>query len=45
MSAIVMSFSIGAVLGVSRVLNAEQEELQNEEQTDTGEKIYDTAEA
>jgi len=44
-SALVMSFSIGAILSVSRVLNAraKQEELQDEEKIDIGEKIYEPA--
>jgi cell division protein FtsW len=46
-SALVMSFSIGAILSVSRVLNAraKQEELQDEEKIDIGEKIYEPAKA
>ncbi|NSW93756.1 MAG: FtsW/RodA/SpoVE family cell cycle protein [Bacteroidales bacterium] len=44
-SALVMSFSIGAILSVSRVVNAriKKEELPVEEQTDEGEKIYEPA--
>ena len=44
-SALVMSFSIGAILSVSRVINAKakQEELEDEEKIDIGEKIYDPA--
>jgi cell division protein FtsW len=44
-SVLVMSFSIGAILSVSRVVNAriKKEELPEEEVTDEGEKIYDTA--
>ena len=46
-SALVMSFSIGAILSVSRVLNAraKNEELEDEEKIDIGEKIYDPAKA
>jgi cell division protein FtsW len=46
-SVLVMSFSIGAILSVSRVVNArvKQEELPVEEVTDEGEKIYDSAKA
>lgn len=46
-SVIVMSFSIGAILSVSRVINArtKKEELPEEEQTDEGEKIYEPAKA
>lgn len=46
-SALIMSFSIGAILSVSRVLNAraEHEEIQDEEKTDIEEIIYDTAKA
>lgn len=42
-SVLVMSFSIGAVLSVSRVVNAriKKEELSEEEATDIGEKIYE----
>jgi cell division protein FtsW len=44
-SVLVMSFSIGAVLSVSRVVNARirKEELPEEEKTDEGEKIYEPA--
>ena len=44
-SALVMSFSIGAILSVSRVVNAriKKEELPGEELTDEGEKIYEPA--
>ncbi len=44
-SVLVMSFSIGAILSVSRVVNAriKQEELPEEEKTDDGEKIYEPA--
>jgi cell division protein FtsW len=44
-SVLVMSFSIGAILSVSRVANAriKKEELPEEEVTDEGEKIYDPA--
>jgi cell division protein FtsW len=44
-SVLVMSFSIGAILSVSRVVNAriKQEELPEEEKTDEGEKIYEPA--
>ncbi len=46
-SALVMSVSIGAILSVSRVVNArmKQEELPEEEKTDEGEKIYEPAKA
>ena len=48
-SALVMSFSIGAILSVSRVVNArarqEMQELQDEEKIDIGEKIYEPAKA
>ncbi|MCU0408440.1 MAG: FtsW/RodA/SpoVE family cell cycle protein [Bacteroidales bacterium] len=46
-SVLVMSFSIGAVLSVSRVVNARirNEELPEEEQNDEGEKIYEPAKA
>ena len=46
-SALVMSFSIGAILSVSRVINAraKKEELQDEEKIDIGEKIYEPAKA
>jgi cell division protein FtsW len=46
-SVLVVSFSIGAILSVSRVVNARirQEELPEEERTDEGEKIYGTAKA
>jgi cell division protein FtsW len=44
-SVLVMSFSIGAILSVSRVVNAriKKEELPEEEITDEGEKIYELA--
>ena len=44
-SVLVMSFSIGAVLSVSRVINAriKEEELSEDERTDEGEKIYEPA--
>jgi len=44
-SVMVMSFSIGAILSVSRVVNARirKEELPEEEKTDEGEKIYEPA--
>jgi cell division protein FtsW len=46
-SVLVMSFSLGAILSVSRVVNAriKQEELPEEEKTDVGEKIYEPANA
>ena len=46
-SALVMSFSIGAILSVSRVVNAraKQEELQDEEKIDIEKKIYGSAKA
>jgi cell division protein FtsW len=46
-SVLVMSFSIGAILSVSRVINARirEEELPEEEKTDEGEKIYEPAKA
>jgi len=46
-SVLVMSFSIGAILSVSRVVNAriKKEELPEEEMTDEGEKIYEPAKA
>ncbi len=46
-SVLVMSFSIGAILSVSRVVNAriKKEELPPEEVTDEGEKIYESAKA
>lgn len=46
-SVLMMSFSIGAILSVSRVVNArtKNEELPEEEATDEGDKIYDTAKA
>ena len=46
-SALVMSFSIGAILSVSRVINAraKQEELQDEEKIDIEKKIYGAAKA
>jgi cell division protein FtsW len=44
-SVLVMSFSIGAILSVSRVVNAriKKEDLPEEEVTDEGEKIYEPA--
>jgi cell division protein FtsW len=44
-SVLVMSFSIGAILSVSRVVNAriKKEELPEEEITDEGERIYESA--
>jgi cell division protein FtsW len=44
-SVLVMSFSIGAILSVSRVVNAriKKEELPEEEISDEGEKIYESA--
>ncbi len=44
-SVLMMSFSIGAILSVSRVVNAriKKEELPEEEITDEGEKIYEPA--
>jgi cell division protein FtsW len=44
-SVLVMSFSIGAILSVSRVVNARirKEELPEEELSDEGEKIYEPA--
>ena len=46
-SVLVISFSIGAILSVSRVINAriKEEELPEEEKTDEGEKIYEPAKA
>jgi cell division protein FtsW len=46
-SALVMSISIGAILSVSRVVNARmmKEELPEEEKVDEGEKIYEPAKA
>jgi cell division protein FtsW len=46
-SALMMSFSIGAILSVSRVLNAraKQEELQDEEKIDIEEKLSEPAKA
>ena len=46
-SVLVISFSIGAILSVSRVVNAriKAEELPEEEKTDEGEKIYEPATA
>jgi cell division protein FtsW len=46
-SVLVMSFSIGAILSVSRVANAKikKEELPKEDLAEEGEKIYDTAKA
>ena len=44
-SVLVLSFSIGAILSVSRVVNAriKKEELPEEEVTDEGDKIYEPA--
>ena len=44
-SVLVISFSIGAILSVSRVVNArmKKEELPDEEKVDEGEKIYERA--
>jgi len=44
-SVLVISFSIGAILSVSRVVNArmKKEELPEEEKVDEGEKIYEPA--
>jgi cell division protein FtsW len=44
-SVLVMSFSIGAIMSVSRVVNARirKEELPDEEKADEGEKIYEQA--
>jgi cell division protein FtsW len=46
-SVLVMSFSIGAIMSVSRVVNAriKKEELPAEEMSDEGEKIYGPAKA
>jgi len=46
-SVLVMSFSIGAVLGVSRVVNAriKKEELPEEEIKDEGDRIYEPSAA
>jgi cell division protein FtsW len=46
-SVLVMSFSIGAILSVSRVINAriKKEELPEEEKTDEGDKIYEPVKA
>jgi cell division protein FtsW len=46
-SVLVMSFSLGAILSVSRVVNAriKKEELPEEEVSDEGEKIYEPAKA
>lgn len=46
-SVLMMSFSIGAILSVSRVVNArlKKEELPEEELKDEGEKIYEPAKA
>jgi cell division protein FtsW len=46
-SVLVMSFAIGAILSVSRVVNAriKKEELPEEDKTDEGEKIYEPAKA
>ena len=44
-SVLVVSFSIGAILSVSRVINARisEEELSEEEKIDEGERIYETS--
>lgn len=44
-SVLMMSFSIGAILSVSRVVNAKirKEELPEEERTEEGEKLYEPA--
>jgi hypothetical protein len=44
-SVLVMSFSIGAILSVSRVVNAriKKEELPEDEISDGGDKIYEPA--
>jgi cell division protein FtsW len=44
-SVLMMSFSIGAILSVSRVVNAriKNEELPEEEKSDEGDKIYESA--
>jgi cell division protein FtsW (lipid II flippase) len=44
-SVLVMSFSVGAILSVSRVMNAriKKEELSEEELSDEGDKIYEPA--
>jgi cell division protein FtsW len=44
-SVLVMSFSIGAILGVSRIVNARirQEELPDEEKSDNESRIYEPA--
>ena len=46
-SVLIISFSIGTILSVSRVINAriKEEELSEEEKTDEGEKIYEPAKA
>ncbi|MCU0454907.1 MAG: FtsW/RodA/SpoVE family cell cycle protein [Bacteroidales bacterium] len=46
-SVLMMSFSIGAILSVSRVVNAKmrKEELPEEEKTEEGERIYEPAKA
>jgi cell division protein FtsW len=46
-SVLVMSFSVGAILSVSRVMNAriKKEELPEEELSDEGDKIYEPAKA
>ena len=46
-SVLIMSFSIGAILGVSRIVNArmKKEELPEEERADEEEKIYEGAKA
>ena len=44
-SVLMMSFSVGAILSVSRVVNAriKNEELPEEEKSDEGDKIYEPA--
>lgn len=46
-SVLIMSFSVGAILGVSRVVNArmKKEELAEEERTDNEERIYEPGKA
>jgi cell division protein FtsW len=46
-SYLMMSFSIGVILSVSRVVNArmKKEDLPEEEKTDEGEKIYEPVKA
>jgi cell division protein FtsW len=46
-SVLIMSFSVGAILGVSRVVNAriKKEELPEEERTDNEERIYEPGKA